>query len=316
MNRIYIMGAGAVGAYFGALLVRAGYDVTFITRGQNLVHFRRHGIRVRSRTGNFDISPANFRDTLDGLPEADLILFTVKSHDTDEAAQAIKSVVGKDTLVLTIQNGIDNPERIGAVIGQEKVLPGFTLVGVSVNHPEGTVDHGSKGEIYFSEWNGEVSRRVSAINDTFRKANIPVFNPPDIRRAMWRKFLWNCTINIPTAVCNLPFNRFHECSESAVMLDKLMAEVVAVGRAEGVVLTPDDVNYVLDSGKSFNEYVSSTQRDVRLRKRKLEYESFVGKVVQLARKHGLSVPVNETLYSLMKALHYDIIKYSYEPTQE
>lgn len=309
------MGAGAVGAYFGALLARAKFDVTFITRGQNLVHFRKNGVRVRSMKGDFDIYPIKIYESLVGLPEADFILFTVKSYDTEEAAQAIKSAVGKNTTVLTIQNGIDNAGKISSVIGPERVLPGLTLVGVSVDK-QGFVRHKDKGEINFGEWSGEITGRVTAINKIFKTSGIPSFNAPDIRKAMWKKFLWNCTINIPTAVCNLPFNRFHECPESAQILSALILEVVNVGNKEGVILTPKDCADVLESGKSFGAYVSSTQRDVRIRKRKLEFESFVGTVVRLASKHKISVPVNETLYALMKAIEYDIINYSDEPTVE
>ncbi len=305
--RVHVMGAGAIGSFYGGLIARAGHDVTFITRGRNFRHLKDHGIVVKSVNSDFAVRDVNVKDRMDGLKPADCVLFTVKSYDTDEAAEQMLPVLGDRTAILTLQNGIDNCERIAAVIGPERVLPGFTIVGVSIDEA-GIVQHKNKGEIYFGEWDGQESERTHALHHMFDDAGIPNFRPRDIRTRLWKKFLWNCIVNIPAAICNLPFNRMHECTESAEMLNRLIAEVVTVGRAEGVSLSGADTAEVLGSAKSFGEYISSTLNDIRKRKKKLEFESFVGAVVRMAEKHAISVPVNATLYSLMKAIESDIRK--------
>lgn len=302
--KILVAGAGAVGGYYGARMAQAGFDVTFVARGSHYEKMKNDGLEVKSHLGDFNLQGIKVVDNFDLGEEFDLILFTVKTYDTEDVAKEIKPLVGDGTTVLTIQNGMGNAEKIGEVVGAEKVLPGLTKIGVGVEAP-GVINHGGKGVIYIGEYSKEVTQRVQEIKEVLDKSEIENYISEDIKKDIWVKFCWNSIFNIISAITNLTTNRFFENEYGEALMDNIMEELKEVARADGIQILESDVEDIIGLGNILGEYVPSTLHDVRKRKR-LEVDTFTGQLVELAKKYEISIPVNTTLYQLLKTIEYDI----------
>ena len=187
--RIVVMGSGGTGGFFGAKLARAGEDVTFVARGAHLAALRADGVRVRSAIEGEWTVRAPAVERLDGLPPADVVLFCVKSFDTEEAAALIRPVVGPDTGVLSIQNGVDNEEKLGRVLGAGHVLGGAVRVFATIEAP-GVIRHVFGGHLAFGEMDGRETERARALLAACQKASIPVELVGDATRTLWDKYVF------------------------------------------------------------------------------------------------------------------------------
>ncbi|BDG61239.1 2-dehydropantoate 2-reductase [Caldinitratiruptor microaerophilus] len=297
--RVAVMGAGAIGCYFGGRLAQAGHEVHLIARGEHLRALRERGLVVRSELGDIAAQLPATDDPAEVGP-VDLVLFTVKSQDTDQAAQAARPLVGPDTVVLTLQNGVDNPDRIGAVLGPEHVLGGSCQIEAAIAEP-GVVVHPSRlARVTLGELDGADSPRARRIRDAFAAAGVEVRLVDDIRRALWEKLGFLATMSAFTTVTGLPIGPLRACPETWALMQAMLREVWSVGRAAGVGLADD---YPDRTAQFMNELPptmkTSMQRD-RERGRRLEVEAIHGPVVRLGRQHGVPVPVTETMYGLLK----------------
>ncbi|MGH7771003.1 MAG: ketopantoate reductase family protein, partial [Candidatus Binatia bacterium] len=187
--RIGVMGTGAVGGYFGARLAASGQEVIFIARGKHLEAMRRDGLGVKSIQGNFHIH-SSFTSNPDEVGPVDLILFCVKSYDTEEAVKRLAPLVGEKTIILSLQNGVDNPDKIARYWGENRTLAGVVYVGARVLTP-GTIEHTAGGKIIIGELNGGVSDGTKAVHQNFSLAEIPCTISTEIRKVMWGKLVWN-----------------------------------------------------------------------------------------------------------------------------
>src|SRR4029453_10245411 len=185
---VVVMGSGGVGGYFGAKLLRAGVEVTMVARGPHLEAIRRAGLTIRSAVeGESVVRPAAV-ERLEGIARADAILFCVKSFDTEDAAARLWSVLGPDTPVLSLQNGVDNEDKIDAKLGPGRRMGGVAEVFATIESP-GVIRHQAAGRIIFGEMDGSVSARAEALRDVFARAEVPVELSKGIRRALWEKYL-------------------------------------------------------------------------------------------------------------------------------
>jgi 2-dehydropantoate 2-reductase len=182
--RIVVMGSGGTGGYFGAKLARAGENVTFVARGAHLAALRSNGLRIKSAVEGEWTARAPAVERLDGLPPADLVLFCVKSFDTEEAAALIRPVVGPETGVLSIQNGVDNEEKLGRALGAGHVLGGAVRVFATIEAP-GVITHTFGGHLTFGEMDGRLTERARAFLASCQKAGVPPALGPDHGRASW-----------------------------------------------------------------------------------------------------------------------------------
>ncbi len=295
--KIAVMGAGAVGSYFGALMIKAGFDVTLIGRGAHLKAMQEKGLLVKSVNGDFEVKPKAV-----GSPEecgpVDFILFTVKSYDTEEAIKLCDPLFNDSTFCLSIQNGVDNESRIAQVVGEEKVLFGLTWIGAEIASP-GIVNHNGRGIIEFGEENGVESERVLMVKGVFEKSNIPFSVSDNIVRAKWKKFLWNVGYNQVCAATRKNCGEVVRDPESFEMLKGAVIETTNVANAKGVALSDIDVKRVLDLSLEFGKFRPSMLQDLEKGKR-LEVEAFSGAVIKYGKELGIPTPVNKKLYEILK----------------
>lgn len=299
--RIGVVGAGAVGGYFGSLLTLAGHEVTVLARGEHLEAIRKKGLRVRSvRAGQPPREWVAWPRATDDAAEAgvqDLILFAVKSYDTEQAAQAMAPWVGPDTTILCLQNGVENEAKLAALYGEDRVLPAVVYIGAERVAP-GLIEHRARGEMMLGEPGGEVSSRVEQLRELLAGAGIPVQVVPDIWAAKWEKFLFNVALNAASALTGGTAERLVATPASRWVFEASLREALTIARARGV--GPDDgvVDRVMHAAETLPA-VSSMAHDLAQGK-PLELESLNGYVVREGRRLGLPTPVNATLYGLME----------------
>jgi 2-dehydropantoate 2-reductase len=300
--RVLVMGSGGVGGYFGGLLAKAGHDVTFVARGAHLEAIQSNGLTVIDRGETSVLKPVQaVRLPADAGDTFDLILFTVKTYDTIEAAEAIKPVVGPGTSIVPLQNGVDAVDEIGGVVGAGAMLGGATNIGARINEP-GVVDRFSPFcNITIGEPSGGMSERVERIAAALREAGVDdVTASPDITRAVWEKYMLLAPLASTTSAANVPSGRVRGTPEGHALWKQLMGEVLAVGRASGVNL-PDES--AVNMEKFFlglpETHTTSLQRDYE-GQRRVELEHLAGSVVRRGKAVGVPTPTFDTVYAILR----------------
>lgn len=298
--KVLVMGAGAIGAYFGARLHQAGEDVTFCARGENLRALKDRGLRIESFRGDFDALVRATDDPSEFGPY-DLILFCVKVYDTDRAAEAIAECLAPGGAILTLQNGVEAEARLAEFFGADAVMGGNARVGVELVAP-GKVLHLSTGVIEFGELHGRETPRARKIAETFQRAGILGELVSDFTTFRWSKLLWNSAFNTVTTLTRRKVGEVLEDSDGMGLVRSLMNETLAVAIAEGARLGPDRIESLLEhSRKNLRALKTSTLQDFERGKR-LEYDALSGAVIRAARRHGIAVPATEAVYAMLKLL--------------
>ncbi len=297
--KILVMGAGAVGAYFGARLQQAGAEVVYCARGENLRALQERGLDITSIRGDFKLAAVVATDDPRQFAPYDLILFCVKVYDTDAAAGKIQGCLAPDGAILTLQNGVENEARLVELFGAGAVMGGNARLGVELVAP-GKILHSTTGTIEFGELDGRVTARADAIADAMRQAGILGELSANIRASRWDKLMWNAAFNTVTTLTNRTVGEVLDDPEGFALIRSLMEEVCAVAATEGVRITGQRIAQVLaHSNKNLRPLKTSTQQD-RDRGKQLEVEALIGVVVRMARRDGIKVPVSETIYALMR----------------
>ncbi len=296
--RIVVMGAGGTGGYFGARLARAGLDVTFVARGAHGEAMRAGGLRVRSAVEGEWAVAAPTVERLDGRPAADLVLFCVKSYDTETAAELIRPVVGPDTAVLSIQNGVDNEERLAGRLGPRVVLGGAAQVFATLEAP-GVVAHRAGGRILFGEMDDRPTPRARAILGAFERAGIPAELSADIRRTLWEKYVFLVAHAGMTALTRCPAGVLRSLDAPRRLYRRLLEEMTALAGAAGAGLGPGFVEACLTQIDGLAPGVFSSLHHDLVLGRRLELEALHGHAVRLGERHGVPTP---TLFAVYAAL--------------
>ncbi len=298
--KILVMGAGAVGSYFGARLAAAGEEVVFCARGENLTAMRERGLEITSVRGDLKLSVTACGDPGEFAPY-DLILFCVKTYHTEAAARSIAGCLKPGAAILTLQNGVENEDRLAAIFGSGAVMGGNARVGVEMAAP-GKIVHLSTGHIDFGELDGRETVRARDYAEAFRRAGILGELTPRIRTLRWDKLLWNGAFNSVTTLTRRRVGEILDDPETLGLVRTLMKEALAVARAEGAELGEDRIDhYLAHSNQNLRALKTSTQQDVE-RGKPLEVEALAGAVVRAARRHGIRVPAYETVYALLRLL--------------
>jgi 2-dehydropantoate 2-reductase len=291
--RVAVIGSGGVGGFVGGKLAQAGHEVAFLARGEHLRALQQNGLQVRSTTGDFDLPSVVATDQPAELGPADLFLFTVKSYDTDEVAALLKPLLKPDATVLTLQNGIDNHERIDAVLGAGVALPGTIRIETSIAEP-GVIAHTSPNYlIRLGEVgpDGPKSERVERLRAAFAEAGLSVHVPRDMRFDLWNKFLMIVAFGGLTTLARANLGEILESPELTATFRDILGEVAAVAQAEGVDLGADIVDKMIEMYRGLHpSFKSSMQRDLERGKR-LEVDALAGVAVRLGQKHGVPTPV-------------------------
>jgi 2-dehydropantoate 2-reductase len=285
------MGAGAVGCYYGAMLARAGHKVTLIGRAQHVQAAQRSGLRLETRTFNEAVRLQASTDP-GAVRGADLVLFSVKSNDTESAGQAVAAHLGSDTAILTLQNGVDNAERLAATLGRD-VIPAVVYVAVEMAGP-GHVRHHGRGELVIGP-----SESSKAIVAAFAVAGVAVEISGNVVGALWAKLIVNCAYNALSAITQLPYGRLVEGAGVPAVMDDVVDECLAVALAAKVQVPVDMHATVRRIAQTMPAQYSSTAQDLA-RHKKSEIDHLNGFVVRKGEALGVPTPVNRALLALVK----------------
>lgn len=289
--KIAVIGAGAVGCYFGGLLALAGHDVTFIGRQSHVDAINQDGVLIDGVDFVERVKAKAVTDTA-SLEPSDLVLFCVKSADTEATGRSLSSVIGPDTVILSLQNGVDNAERLGAVIGRP-VLPAVVYVGTGMAGP-GHVKHFGGGSLVIG-----ASPASEEIAKVLVEARIPTTVSPDIAVALWTKLIVNCAWNALSAIANLPYGAIIKVDGARELVGNIVSECTALAGRCGASLPSDLLDDVLKLSVMMPGQVSSTARDL-MRGKPTEIDFLNGYVVAKGREMGIATPVNQAIHVLVK----------------
>jgi len=299
--RILVHGAGAVGGYFGALLARGGHEVWFVARGNNLEALRARGLTVRVEPDTLTLAPVQAVAEPAAAPPPELVLVCVKSYDSAVAARALRSVVGRDTIVLSLQNGVENEDVLARELDLPPLMIALTRIGVELVAPA-TVNYSGRGTIVFGEPDGRESPRARRLAGALAMAGVPYQLRRDILVAAWEKLAWNAGFNAVTALTRRTVAEVLALPATRDLVVDAMEEVDAVAAASGIPVRRTRTAAVLqDSLTGLPDFQTSMLQDV-LRGRRLEHDAINGAVVRAATRKGIAVPVNRTLLALLTSL--------------
>lgn len=297
--RIAVVGTGGVGGYFGTRLADSGQDVTFIARGAHLEAIQQNGLKLNSVLGDAHIKPAQATDDPTSVGPVDIVLVCVKTWHTREAAESARPLVGENTGVMSLQNGIQNERILTDVLGEAAVMGGLCRI-ISYIQAPGVIQHDSQMQtIGFGEMNGERTPRAEAFLAACEAAKIDVTLSDDIQRDIWAKFLLIAAFAGMTTLTRQPIGAVMEHQDTREMTLRVLQEVHAVGQAVGVHWADGAV----DNGFKFLENLEPTlttsmQRDLEAGNQ-MELSAINGAVVEMGREAGVDTPVNQAIYGAL-----------------
>ena len=296
---IAVMGAGGVGGYFGGLLARAGHNVSFIARGPHLEAIRSNGLRVESGNDGIFTVPGKATDDPASVGPQDLVLFTVKMYDNDDAIHAIAPMVGPDTIVLTLQNGIDNGERLVEAYGADRVMIGSAYLEGRISEP-GVVTQGGPGAASFGERTIGISERGERLYQVFRDAGWRVDLLENMTGMLWKKFAYLSGSAGVCAATGCAYGELRTVPETRAAIEAAIAEALAVGDAAGAPLEPDSLEWSMNALDNFPATGMASLAKDFAEGRPVELEGLTGVVIRMGREHGVPTPVNDALYAVLK----------------
>ena len=299
--RIAVMGTGAVGGYFGAKLAAAGHDLAFIARGNHLEAMRLGGLRIDSPNGEVRVSRSLFTSNPAEFGAADLVLFCVKSYDTETAAKALAPLIGDSTVILSLQNGVDNPEKIALIWGRQRTFAGVVYIGAQVAAP-GVIFHSSGGKIVFGHPDGRDSGSAAkVIEQTLSSAGVNCTVSNNIAKVQWGKLLWNAPFCAISSLARTDMKQILKSEELRKLAIACMAEVQTAATARGIDLPRALFEETIAFSAGLGSFKPSMLQDLEAGK-PLEYEAFNGIVVDVLHRAAKAAPVNECFYGLLQQL--------------
>jgi 2-dehydropantoate 2-reductase len=298
--RIAVIGAGGTGGYFGGLLARAGHDVTFIARGTQLEALRTQGLTVESRLAGTFTVPVRATGDPNEVGTVDLVLFCVKTYDTDTAAESIHPLIRPETMLLSLQNGIDNEERISRAVGHDSGIGAVAYVTSTIKTPGVVAQTAGPGKIILGELSGGASARTERLSGVLQGAGITAEVHPDIRIVLWQKFLFICAFSGVTAVTRLPIGTILSDPVTRALFEGTSEEVAAVASAGGIDLPADGVVQALATAAAVEPWARGSLYHDLAGGRRLELESLNGEVVRRGREYSVSTPLNFAIYAALR----------------
>jgi 2-dehydropantoate 2-reductase len=298
--KIAVVGTGGVGGLFGGLLAHTGQDTKFIARGAHLQAIRARGLRIELPGDVVTVAPVDATDVPAEIGPVDLVLLCVKTYDLIETIEQIRALVGPDTTMLTLQNGVEAPDMCVAAFGAEKVLPGLVYCEAAIKEP-GVIFVGSNlRRIVFGETDGSITPRARAIAEAFTAAGAETVLSENVLGALWSKFCFICAMGGCTTLARRTLGALVADEEGHALLYAVMAEVRAVGEARGVHFDADPIEAGMATAARFPyETKSSMQRDFE-RGARLEIEALNGAAVRLGRALGVLTPTNQAIYAALR----------------
>ena len=298
--RIAVMGAGGVGGCLGALLARDGNDVTLIARGAHLDAIRSNGLRLMQDDAGFTVNVPATSDPREVGP-VDLVVYTVKTYHNTAAIPSIRPLVGPNTAVLTLQNGVDCHVRLRESLGPGHALPGAYWTASSVQAPGVIASIGPTPRLSFGEERGRTSARAESIRRALRSAGVDAVLSPDPLQVIWTKFIVLCSLAGITSAARTRIREFINNQRGLDLFTAAMREVDAVGRARGVNLPDGLVEGQVEFIQGFPDFQNSMHADFE-NGRPTELDALNGAVVRMGREAGVPIPVNEFIYAVLLPL--------------
>ena len=297
--KIAFMGAGGVGGLIGARLAEAGCDVSFVARGAHLKAMRENGLKLESQVGEVHLRDVQVTDDPARIGPVDLVILAVKLWDTEAAARAMAPLLGPETGVISLQNGVRKDEILRPIVGEKRLMGGVAYMGTAISRP-GVIHHtGTMQRVVFGEYDGRRSKRAEALLEYLRKTGIDAQLSDDVRRSIWEKFVFLVAMAAVTASIRLPIGpiRSHPLTRQ-LYLDALR-EAAAVGRAQGVRLPPDFAEERMAFVDTLPETMTaSLQLDLE-RGNPLEVEWLSGSVVELGAAAGVPTPIHRVVRDIL-----------------
>jgi 2-dehydropantoate 2-reductase len=297
--RIAIMGSGGVGGYFGARLAQGGADVTFVARGDHLAAMQRQGLRIESTTAPLHLPKVQATDDPASIGPVDLILFCVKLWDSEAAARSLKPIVGPETGIISLQNGVQKDDVLRAILGESVVVGGVTYIASIVARPGVISQTGAMQRIIFGEYDGQRSPRCEAFLAACQKGGINAELSSDIRRAIWEKFVFLAAVSGATTAMRAPIGRIRAEPATRRFLLDLMREAVAVGRAQGIDLPSEYADQRLALVDTLAPDMTSSMYHDLERGRPLEVGWLSGGVVKLGEQAGVPTPAHRAVHDIL-----------------
>ena len=297
--RIAVFGTGGVGGYFGGLLAHGGHEVHFIARGEHLAAMQAHGLKVKSINGDFDLPTVFATDDPEEIGPVDYVIVAVKHYQLADAVQQINPLVGQDTTVVPLLNGVDAHELLIEALGPEPVVGGLCSVVSFIEEP-GVINQPSKLQrVVVGELSCKKSDRVEKLVSAWKKMGAEAVHSENIFVSMWTKYLFIASFGGISALARAPMGEILNSKETSQLFLDAMREVEDLARAQDIDLASDVVDSMWAMANNF-EYTatSSMQRDV-MAGNVFELEAFNGKIVRLAREMGVSTPIHRAIYSLL-----------------
>ncbi len=299
--RIAVMGAGSVGGYLGGMLARGGHDVSLMVRGAHLEAIRERGLRVVRDHEEFTVHCVATDDPGE-VGSVDLALLTTKTYQNVVSIPAMAPLVAPDTTVLCLQNGVDSYVGVAERFGPERVMPGCVYIEAGTEGPGVVRQSGDVVRVVFGEVDGSLSQRGKAIEDALLSSGIPAELTSDIRTGLWSKFLFIATMAGTTAMARERLAELMSRPEWREVVVGCLREIEAAGRANGV-------NFPADIHETTLAYIEANLEDLQaslhtdvMAGRPLELETFAGAVVRAGRAAGVSTPINDVIYAMLKPL--------------
>ena len=300
--KIYILGVGGVGGYFGGLLAKAGQDVTFVARGDNYTALKENGLVVKSVAGDFTIKPVNVIDDISKINSPDLIFFIVKTYDTENVAKELNKVVNENTTIITFQNGVDNDIKIQKFIDNAKVYPGLAYI-FSTKISPGVIDQvGGARKLIFGDRASQDNPKLEEIEKLMKDSGVDATFSKDIESDVWKKFINICTSSGMMAMLRENIGQVLSNPETKKEFEACLREAISVAKSLNVNL-PDDI-FETTMASNLNtapNSKSSMLMDIE-NGRQTEIETLNGTLVRLAKEKGLKVPVNEKIYKSINSV--------------
>jgi 2-dehydropantoate 2-reductase len=299
MKQVLVVGAGSVGGFFGAHLAKNNPNVSFLLRAGTCDVVKRNGLTIRSAGGSFTVRPPVASDPRE-LPKPDLIVLGVKAYDLDRVIDQLEPVLTDNSVILTLQNGIDTEDRILARLNRDCVVGGVAYIYSKIAEP-GVIDHYKKGALAIGELMGMESERVLKIRELFASAGIPCQLSKDIRRTKWEKMCWNCVFNPITVLIDDRVAKALDHSEMMGVIRQIVGEVAAVSATLKVPLPSDMADRVVKASREIRDIHTSMYDDWKAG-RPTEINYLNGFVVEQGRMLGIPTPVNEALTAMIKTI--------------
>jgi len=304
LSRVAVLGAGGVGGFFGGRLARHGADVTFIARGAHLAALRATGLRVSSHYGDFVVDRVQATNDPAEVGRVDYVLVCVKSWDTPAAAQLARPMVGPETAVISLQNGVENEDQLAAVLGAEHVMGGLAYIIARIASPGSIEQIGPTAKAIVGERDGRRTPRGEAFAAEAQAAGIDLDLSTGIESEIWRKFLYICAFSGTCTVTRSSLGPVLEDPDTRALFVACMDEVKALADAKGIQLESDVVQTQLSRADGFSPSVTPSMLADLERGNRLELDWLNGTVARLGKELGVPTPANEFIYTALKLLRH------------